>query len=397
MTDLTRLRTVRAADVYKSGRQAAELTKRTDGTLELRYLPEYLSAAGRPIATTLPLTDEPVRTFGGSLPAYFAGLLPEGHRLSVLRRAVKTGLDDELTLLLAVGADAPGDVQVIPHAEPLVEVPALVDGESPAELDFADLVEKVDPHALPGVQQKASTSMISTPLAAGFGRFILKLSQAGFPYLVENEALHLDAARLLKVPVAAAQLITDRTGTPGLLVRRFDRVEQDGAWTRLAFEDATQVMGIPPAGKYTVDAIEVVQALAAVVPASRVAVRNLYLQFLFAWLTGNGDLHAKNLGVLERPDGRWAVAPIYDIPSTLIYDDDSMALPVGGRTRKLKARDWIGFAAEIGLPERGAASARAVALRAAESVDYGRLPFTGSPVRRVERELRFRRGELQRL
>ncbi|MGW6333601.1 hypothetical protein [Nocardia rhamnosiphila] len=65
--------------------------------------------------------------------------------------------------------------------------------------------------------------------------------------------------------------------------------------------------------------------------------------------------------------------------------------------RCLKARDWIGFAAEIGLPDRGAASARAVALRAAEAVDYGRLPFTGSPVRKVERELGFRRSELQRL
>ncbi|MFQ6228820.1 type II toxin-antitoxin system HipA family toxin [Nocardia sp. NPDC002869] len=324
-------------------------------------------------------------------------MLPEGHRLSALRRAVKTGLDDELTLLLAVGTDTPGDVQVIPHGEPLVEVPALVSGESPADLDFTDLVEKVDPHALPGVQQKASTSMISTPLAAGFGRFILKLSQDGFPHLVENEALHLEAARLLEVPVAAAQLITDREGTSGLLVRRFDRVEQGGEWTRLAFEDATQLMGIPPAGKYTVDAVEVVRALAAVVHAPRVAVRNLYLQFLFAWLTGNGDLHAKNLGVLEAPDRRWALAPIYDIPGTLIYDDDSMALPIGGRTRKLTARDWIGFAAEIGLPDRGAASARAVALRAAEAVDYGRLPFTGSPVRKVERELGFRRSELQRL
>ncbi|NUS95725.1 MAG: type II toxin-antitoxin system HipA family toxin, partial [Nocardia sp.] len=118
---------------------------------------------------------------------------------------------------------------------------------------------------------------------------------------------------------------------------------------------------------------------------------------LFAWLTGNGDLHAKNLGILEAQDNLWTIAPIYDIPGTLIYDDDSMALPVAGRTRKLKARDWIGFAAEIGLPERGAASARAVALRAAAAVDYGRLPFTGSPVRRVERELRFRRNELQQL
>jgi serine/threonine-protein kinase HipA len=233
MTDLTRLRTVHAADVYKSGRRAATLTKGTDGTVEFRYLPEYLAESERPVATTLPLADAPVRTFGGSLPAFFAGLLPEGHRLSVLRRAVKTGLDDELTLLLAVGTDAPGDVQVIPRGEPLVEVPALVSGESPADLDFTALVEKVDPHALPGVQQKASTSMISTPLAAGFGRFILKLSQDGFPHLVENEAIHLEAARSLEIPVASAQLITDRAGTSGLLVRRFDRIEQEGKWDRI--------------------------------------------------------------------------------------------------------------------------------------------------------------------
>ena len=41
-------------------------------------------------------------------------LLPEGRRLGALRRAVKTSADDELSLLLAVGADAIGDVQVVP-------------------------------------------------------------------------------------------------------------------------------------------------------------------------------------------------------------------------------------------------------------------------------------------
>lgn len=397
MTDLERLRSVQSADIYKSGRLAAQLTKGGDGTIEFRYLPEYSTGGSRPVATTLPITGEALRTFGGSLPAYFAGLLPEGHRLSVLQRAVKTSINDELTLLLAVGTDVPGDVQVAPHGEPLVEVAPLVDGKSPAELDFAALVDQFDPHALPGVQEKASASMISTPLAAGFGRFILKLSQARFPYLIENEATHLEAARALKIPVAAAQLVDDRTGASGLLVQRFDRVAHDGEWNRLAFEDATQVMGAPPAEKYAVDTVDVVRALAAVTHAPRVAVRNLYLQFLFAWLTGNGDLHGKNLGVLQDASGRWSIAPVYDIPCTLIYDDDSMALPIAGHTRKLKARDWVAFAAEIGLPERGAASARAIALRAAEAVDYDRLPFTGSPRKRVERELRFRRNELHRL
>jgi len=59
------------------------------------------------------MSAEPVVRPGGALPAYFAGLLPEGRRLSALRRAVKTSADDELSLLLAVGADAIGDVQVV--------------------------------------------------------------------------------------------------------------------------------------------------------------------------------------------------------------------------------------------------------------------------------------------
>ncbi|WP_175494140.1 hypothetical protein [Herbiconiux ginsengi] len=82
------------------------------------------------------------------------------------------------------------------------------------------------------------------------------------------------------------------------------------------------------------------------------------------------------------------------VPCTLLYGDDSLALPVGGRTRGLKARHWRDFASSIGLPERAAASANAVALAAATSVDLSALPFDGSPLRRTQRELGFRRAEL---
>ena len=47
-----------------------------------------------------PLSEEPVVTRGRGVPAYFAGLLPEGRRLSGLRRALKTSADDELSLLV---------------------------------------------------------------------------------------------------------------------------------------------------------------------------------------------------------------------------------------------------------------------------------------------------------
>jgi len=102
--DLEQLRNVERADVFKSGARAAILT-RTDGGVQFRYLPDWISAGNPPVATTLPVTGDPVLRPGGVLPAYFTGLLPEGRRLGALRRAVKTSADDELTLLLAVGAD----------------------------------------------------------------------------------------------------------------------------------------------------------------------------------------------------------------------------------------------------------------------------------------------------
>ncbi|MEV0294507.1 HipA domain-containing protein [Nocardia sp. NPDC050710] len=381
--------------MYKAGMCAATLTRTADGGTEFRYLDAYLAGDGEQIATTLPLDPAPVHSPAGSVPAFFEGLLPEGHRLTVLRRAVKTSTDDELSLLLAVGSDAPGDVQIVPAGEPPADTAALVEGDSPSELDFASFVDDVDPHAIPGVQRKASASMISVPLSARYGRFILKLSQPDFPHLVENEAAHLRAAHMLKLAVTRSQLVTDRTGEYGLLVQRFDRVVDGDAWIRLAFEDATQVLGLPPAAKYQTDAATVVAALAGITDAPLVAIRNLYLQFLFAWLTGNGDLHAKNVGVLWDHGGKWSIAPIYDIPCTLIYGDDSMALPIAGRTRRLRAHDWVGFAAEIGLPDRAAASAREMALRAAASVDFRGLPFIGSPLHRTEKELRLRRAALE--
>ena len=408
--DLEDLRRVRSADVLKAGRLAGRLERRPDGGIEFRYLDEYLRGADpEPVAFALPLGPDAVHTPSGSLPAFFAGLLPEGHRLTVLRRAVKTSASDELSLLLAVGEDAPGDVQIVPEGVEPSEPPPVIGAEASDALDFNALVDELDRHAIPGMQRKASASMISTPLATRSGRYILKLSPIEYPHLVENEAAHLAAARALKVPVSAAAVVHDRDGTPGLLVQRFDRVRgDDGAWLRLALEDATQVLGQPPAAKYNVDGEHVVTALAGVCGAPAVATRNLYLQFLFAWLTGNGDLHAKNLAVLRADAGgrpgrpgspgsrcnRWAIAPVYDIPCTLVYGDDSMALPIAGRTRRLRLHHWREFGSAIGLPERAAASAERVALAASGRVDLAELPFHGSPLNGALRELRLRRGEL---
>jgi len=392
---LDQVRFVEVADVHKAGERAARLVRVPGEGVLFSYEADYVERAdARAIAHTLPLDTAPFISPGGTVPAFFAGLLPEGRRLTVLRDAVKTSLDDELTLLLAVGADVPGDVQIVPHGELPQDPPARV-ADDLAAIDFLELADQVDLHGIPGVQEKLSAEMISTPIASSSGRYILKLDPVDFPHLVANEHLHLIGARSLKLPVSRAQTIHDSIGRPGLLVQRFDRVRAgDEGWRRLALEDATQVLGLPPADKYRVDASDAVLALSALCSAPVVAARNLYIQFMFAWLTGNGDLHAKNVSALTAEDGRTSVAPIYDIPCTLLYGDDSLALPVAGRTRNLKRAHWAQFAREIGLPERAAASASAVALRAAVAIDLGLLPFRGSPLNEARRQLKFRRAEI---
>jgi serine/threonine-protein kinase HipA len=348
--DLQQLRFVRTADVYKNGTLAGQLKRTQYGSVSFSYKKEYLDGQHPAVALSLPLSEAAVETPAGALPAFFAGLLPEGHRLTVLKNAAKTSFDDELTLLLAVGADVPGDVQVVPSGDPPADPPALADTTRPEELDFSSLAEVVDLHGLPGVQRKTSASMLTTPLALRGQRYLLKLDPPEHPHLVVNESVHLSGARALKIPVAAASVISDRNALPGLLVQRFDRVKgADGSWIRLPFEDGTQVLGMPPASKYAVNSEDVALALMRICQAPMVAGRNLYLQFVFAWLTGNGDLHAKNVAILGGSRG-FVMAPIYDIPCTLVYGDDSLALPVAGKTKNLKAKHWAELAAAIGLP-----------------------------------------------
>lgn len=331
-----RLRQAQWATVWKAGVAAARLDRVRAGT-EFRYLEGY---AGPPIATTLPRSTTPLLTVSGALPPFFSGLLPEGRRLSAIRRATKTSADDELTLLLAVGTDAIGDVRVSPEDEPL---PPRKAGDSSnaqlGEVDFATLFERavsLDPDdrvGLPGAQDKVSDAMITLPVSMAGHAWILKLDPPEFPHLVANEAFFLEAARESGLDVAHAEVVRDARGRSGLLVRRFDRSLRDGAWESSAQEDGCQVLGRYPADKYHVTTEEVITGLASQTGAPIVAARTLLSQFAFAYLSCNGDVHGKNVSI-HRRRGEWRVTPAYDLPSSHPYGDVSMALPIQGRDRE---------------------------------------------------------------
>ncbi|MDP9883440.1 serine/threonine-protein kinase HipA [Sinomonas atrocyanea] len=411
----------RIADVYKAGVLAARL-ERFEGGTRFAYLPAYVSSGGEPVASTLPLTSRPVVTGAGAVPPFFTGLLPEGRRLASLRRAVKTSADDELGLLMAAGSDPVGDVQIVPHGEPLpgTETAAGPGAGAPSgpdeqavvldprrTPDFARLLDDpnlVDPKALAGVQDKVSAGMISVPAAQSGRSYILKLNAPEFPHVVENEHLMYRYAARLRIPVSPVRLVHDVAGRAGLLVERFDRpprtADAAAGVLRLAVEDGSQLLGLYPADKYNVSYEELCRAVAAQCAAPLPALRSLALQGAFAWLTGNGDLHAKNVSVVRglAVPGEWAVAPVYDIPSTVPYGDKSLALPLGGKRTGISRRHFLAWAHELGLPARAAEGVLAAALRAAgplvsdlDAADGGPSPFAAAVTRAWVRELRHRR------
>lgn len=399
--DLEELRFIDRADVYKTGRLAATMT-RTDVGVEFRYLDEWIEADGPPVATTLPVSSDPVTRPDGALPAYFTGLLPEGRRLGALRRAVKTSVDDELSLLLAVGADAVGDVQVVPAGVTPEEVPPRIVIEDIARTSFTELLAElgIRPQrvALPGVQDKTSAAMINLPVARTGERHILKLNPLGeYPHLVENEALFLDAARRSGLTVPANQLVFDRDGMPGLLIRRFDRVTVGGRLRALAVEDGCQVTNRPPADKYLLDAEATFAGLCAVCDAPALAGRELVRQLAFAYLTGNGDAHAKNFAVLEDLAGERMASPLYDAPCSYLYGDTTMALPIAGRSGgDFGGRDFLRLGERLGVPERAIRRAL-VDLDARVEIwlpDLDRLPFDRRTVGRLRRLIGYRRKRL---
>ncbi|MFJ5958684.1 type II toxin-antitoxin system HipA family toxin [Paenarthrobacter sp. NPDC092416] len=392
----------RIADVYKQGTLAARLERHQGGT-KFSYLPRYLDAGLPAVASTLPVSARPVFTASGAVPPYFTGLLPEGRRLNSLRRQVKASADDELALLMAAGGDAVGDVQTVPHGEVPTEGGAAVVLDPKLPLDFDALLGDsglIDPVALAGVQDKLSAGMISLPVAQAGKRYILKLNAPEFPFVVENEFLMFRYARKLRIPVSTVQLVHDVGGRAGLLVERFDRITAaDGSPLRLAVEDGAQVLGLYPADKYSIPFGDVCGALAAHCPAPLPALRNLVIQLAFAWLTGNGDLHAKNVSIVESPgilgQREFTIAPVYDIPSTVVYGDKTLALAMGGKKTGISRKHFLGWAEKLGLTDRAAQHSLDLALKASGpligDLDAGASPFGTTQTREWVKELKHRR------
>lgn len=250
------LREITKADVYIGDDLAGHLTRDRGDNVTFDYTGDH-SIDGpirdRSVSWSLLRSgDRAVVATGGAVPAFFAGLLPEGVRLGVVTASTKTSADDHLTLLLAIGADTVGNVRIFPAGgepgRPLPMFDPQRDNDFQAVLaEMAGSVE-ADPVGLAGVQPKVSANTLPTPTQTRSGPAILKLNPAQYPNLVENEHFFMKMAAACGLRTATTSLLHDAHGRTALLVNRFDRVGPQ----RIAQEDACQITNVYPASKYRI-------------------------------------------------------------------------------------------------------------------------------------------------
>jgi serine/threonine-protein kinase HipA len=104
----------RRARVLLHGRLAGTLEETSArGATRFTYTPDYLTAPGaRPLSPTLPLRPDPYES--DNLHPFFANLLPEGHLYAATARRLGLVRTDRFGMLVHVGGDVMGAVQVFP-------------------------------------------------------------------------------------------------------------------------------------------------------------------------------------------------------------------------------------------------------------------------------------------
>jgi serine/threonine-protein kinase HipA len=204
---------------------------------------------------------------------------------------------------------------------------------------------------LPGVQDKISSKMLNARARSAEREYIVKFNPTEVPYAVENEYFFLQMARRAGLATGNFELLTDKNGRHALRIERFDRAVdvQTMNKTKFAVEDGAQVLGLYPLEKYDVDFIEMSNKFSGLSGSSLIAAFDLFKQLVFNWLIGNGDAHAKNFSIIQKPAVGFQISPAYDLLCTLYYEDKTMALAVNGSKSGWDRKFLTDAALKLGL------------------------------------------------
>lgn len=315
----------------------------------------------RGIAYAMPPRREPFVYPGpANLPPFFVNLLPEGEVLSRLSRRTKLAKDDLFRFLALLGEDTVGDVWVT-GGDGVRGIRLDLSSDTTFASAYAQLLSDnaldLPLDAVPGAQPKISASRVTLPVGTRAGpSAFLKLSlDPKYPRAAENEHFFMRMATACGFKAARTSLLFDADQVAALLVERFDRRSLQGAVHRLHQEDACQILDVFPADKYSLSLIQIGEGIRLSTSAPLVSLVEFLAQLAFGYLIGNHDQHAKNVSIVELADGSMGVSPVYDMLCTLVYGDQSLALPLHGKFGDLSRDDFLALGREFDLPEKAVA------------------------------------------
>jgi serine/threonine-protein kinase HipA len=341
-------------DVFREGQAIGGLKRLPKGCI-FRYTDEFLASSQPPVALHLPKTPDGLLVEGlSNLPTFFAGLLPEGVMFQAIRTVIRTAADDLFSLLAATGRDTIGDIEI--------RIPGASDLRTPLDLaqaeELVDLILKkpfgLNPaliSGIPGVQPKLSIGGLVRASRAEV--YIAKFESSLFPRINANEEIFMNLARRCGLKVPDVRLIGST-----LIIKRFDRTASKRRTKRkLHVEDMLQAMDLFPNSKYSLEYSELLARMVEL-QVSKAALLDALRLYLYSWLIGNSDLHAKNVSLIQDPVSlQWKLSPCYDLLSTLpfsdvIKDGGKMALALHDEAHgRFELRDFVDVAAMFDLPE----------------------------------------------
>jgi serine/threonine-protein kinase HipA len=153
-------------------------------------------------------------------------------------------------------------------------------------------------------------------------------------------------ARLVGIEVASCALLLQMDGIPVYVTKRFDRIEDDPHRSRHQL-DFCQLLDLPEAHKYDHAASRYIQVIVENSVTVDSDLTKLFRLLVFSYWIGNGDLHLKNLSLVDRCGYR--LAPAYDLACSYVFGDETLALQVRNRKKDIPRREWLAFAAECRL------------------------------------------------
>ncbi len=362
---------MRTLTVWWDGAVVGSLTTDRHGAMRFAYDGDWvanLSAAA--LSVSLPKRLEPFSP--RECRPFFEGLLPEGAQRDAVAGALGVSRANEFALLERLGGEVAGALTLWPAGE----TPPSHEAAGPAAVlsddDLAALLTRLDTRpflagtrglrlSLAGAQTKMpvvlANGRIALPAPGQPTTHILKPPIARFEATTENELFAMRLAASLGLDAAQVEPFTVSDGRSCLLIARYDRRPgPDGAVRRLHQEDFCQALGVVAGRKYAAEGgpgfrqcFDLVRRACA---RPAVEVLKLLDAAIVQVLLGNADAHGKNYSLLYREDGI-AIAPLYDLLSTVAYPDlsPSFAMKVARRAtlQELRRGDWQRFAAGTGL------------------------------------------------